>query len=88
MQFMNESLDVLFKNLSDDDFKYLSQEFSGDLLKLVKQKDVYPYEGRDNFKIFSEDKLPDRCKFFSSLRDQCTSEKDYLNAINVWKYLK
>ena len=38
MQFMNSSLDVLVKNLSDNDFKHLSQEFSGDLLKLVKQK--------------------------------------------------
>ena len=38
MQFMNSILDTIVKNLSDNDFKYLSQEFSGDLLKLVKQK--------------------------------------------------
>ena len=40
MQFMNSSLDVLVKNLSEicHLFKHLSQEFSGDLLKLVKQK--------------------------------------------------
>ena len=43
MQFMNSSLDALVNNLSDD-FKYLPQKFSGDLLKLVKQKGVYPYE--------------------------------------------
>ena len=36
MQFMNSSLDALVKNLSEIDFKYLSQEFSGDLLELVK----------------------------------------------------
>ena len=37
---MNSSLDALVKNLSDNNFKYLVifQEFSGDLLKLVKQK--------------------------------------------------
>ena len=29
MQFMNSSLDSLVKNLSNDDFKYLSEEFSG-----------------------------------------------------------
>ena len=40
MQFMNSSLDSLVKNMSDNDFKYLSEEFSGDLLKLVKQKGV------------------------------------------------
>ena len=36
MQFLNSSLDALFKNLSDNDLKYLTQEFSGDLLELVK----------------------------------------------------
>ena len=38
MQFMNSSLDALVKNLSDDDFKHLLQEFSGELLELVKEK--------------------------------------------------
>ena len=40
MQLMNSSLDALVKNLSDNDFQYSSQEFSGDLLELVKQKGV------------------------------------------------
>ena len=64
MQFMNSSLDSLVKNLSDNDFKYFSEEFSGEFLKLVKQIGVYPYEYMDSFKKFSENKLPDRCKFF------------------------
>ena len=63
MQFMNSSLDRLFKNLTGNGFNYLSQEFDGGLLKLVKQKWVYPYEYMDSFKRFSEDKLPDRSKF-------------------------
>ena len=41
---MNCSLDELVKNLSDEDFKYLSEEFSGEYLKLVKEKGSYPYE--------------------------------------------
>ena len=65
MQLMNSSLDSLIKNLSNNDFKYLSEEFSGKSFRLVKQKGVYSYEYMDNFKKFSEDKLPDRCKFFS-----------------------
>ena len=85
---MNSSLDAFIKNLSDNDFKYLSEEFSGDLLKLVKQKRVYPYEYMDSFKKFSEDKLPDRCEFFSSLKDEYINEKDYLHAINVWNTFK
>ena len=40
MQFMNFSLEALVMNLSDMDFKCLSQEFTGDLLELVKQKGV------------------------------------------------
>ena len=54
----------------------MSEEFSGEFLELVKQKGVYPYEYMDSFKKFSENKLPDRSKFFSSLKDECISESD------------
>ena len=40
MQFMNSSLDALVKNLTDNDFKYLSQEFNGEQLTLLKQKEI------------------------------------------------
>ena len=62
MQFMNSSLDALVKNLSDNGFKYFSEELGDEFVKLVKQKGVYPYEYMDSFERFSEDKLPDRCK--------------------------
>ena len=75
MQFMNSILDTLVKNLSDNDFKHLSQEFSCEFLKLVKQKEVYPYEYMDSFKKFFNDKLPDRCEFFSFLKDECIVKK-------------
>ena len=52
MQFMNSSLDALVKNLSDNDFKYSSQEFSGDLLEVVTKKWVYPCENMNIFKSF------------------------------------
>ena len=38
MQFMNSRLDAFVENLSDNDLKYLSQEFSDQLLGLVKPK--------------------------------------------------
>ena len=88
MQFMNFSLDSLVKNLSDDNFKYLSEELSGKFLRLVKQKGVYPYEYIDSFKKFSENKLPDRSKFFSSIKGKCISEKDYFKAVDVWNVFK
>ena len=40
MQLMNSSLDALVKNLSDNDFEYLSRKSSINLLQLVKQKVV------------------------------------------------
>ena len=86
MQFMNSGLDSLVKNLPDDDFRYFSEEFSSELLELIKEKGMYPYEYIDSFKKFSEDKLPD--KSFSSLKDECISEKDYERANNVWNAFK
>ena len=44
MQFTNSSLHALVKNLSEMNFKYLSQEFSGEQLRLIKQKGVYPFQ--------------------------------------------
>ena len=40
MLFMNSSLDKLVKNLSDSDFKCLSEEFSGEKLELVEKKEI------------------------------------------------
>ena len=37
-QFQSSSLDSLVKNLSEDDFNYLSQEFDKSKLDLVKKK--------------------------------------------------
>ena len=54
MQFMNSSLEKLVKNLADDDFKYLTQEFGSKNLELLKPKDAYTYEYMDSFKRFSE----------------------------------
>ena len=69
MQFMNSCLDKLVKNLSDSDFKHLSQECSGDLLQLIKQKGLYPYDDMIRFKKFLDKQLPDISKLFSSLKN-------------------
>ena len=84
MQLMNSSLDILVKSLLDNDFKHFSQEFSGEQLKLVKQKGVYPYEFVDSFENLSED----RCKFYSCLKDVSINKRNYLHANNVWNVFK
>ena len=38
IQFMNSSLEKLIKNLSDSDFKYLTEEFGSKNLELLKKK--------------------------------------------------
>ena len=76
IQFMNSSLDKLDENLSDDDFKYLTEKFGSANLELLKQKDAYPYEYIYSFKTFAEEKLPDRKYFYSSLKDGTTGDND------------
>ena len=86
MQFMNSSLEKLVKNLADNDFKYLTEAFGSKNLELL---DAYSYEHIDSFKRFSEEKLPDKKCFYSSVKDGTTgdngkrldghiSDKDYL----------
>ena len=43
-EFLSSSSDNLIKNLVKNDFKYLIQKFYNDILDLIKQKGVYPYE--------------------------------------------
>ena len=42
----------------------------------------------DSSKKFSENKLPDRCKSFSSLKEKCIGEKDNLKANDIWNVFK
>ena len=82
---MNSSLDKLANNLSDEDFKYLSEEFSGQKLELVKKKGIYPYEYFDSFKKIKENNLPEKDKFFSSLKDCGISEKKNIKELVMIK---
>ena len=63
MQFMNSSLEKLVKNLSDEDSKYLVEEFGSENLELLKQKGDYPYEYMNSLERFNEEKLPARNTF-------------------------
>ena len=54
MQFISSSLDKLVKNLLDQDFKYLAEEFSSKSLRLLKQKGAYPYEYMNSFEKCKE----------------------------------
>ena len=94
MQFMNSSLDKLIKNLPNEDFKYLVEEFGSANLELLKQKGDYPYEYVNSFERFNEEKLPARKYFYSSIKngkigddgkrsDGHISIKDYLTCEKI-----
>ena len=51
-EFMNSGLKNLLKNLPEDKFSHLSQEFFGKHVKLVKQIEIYPYEYMNSLKKF------------------------------------
>ena len=42
----------------------------------------------NSFKRFNKNKLPDKSKFFSSLKDSKINEKEYERVVNVWKVFK
>ena len=69
MQFMNSSLDEPVKNMSDEYFKYLEEEFGSENLELLKQKGNYPYEYINSFERFNDEKLAPRKYFYSSTKD-------------------
>ena len=92
---MNSSLDKLVKNLLDEDFKYLVEEFGSKNLELLKQKGAYPYEYMNSFERFNEKKLPARKYFYSSTKDGKIGDdgkisdghisfKDYLTCEKIW----
>ena len=94
MQFMNSSLNKFVKNLSDEDFKYLIEEFGSKNLKPLNQKGAYPYEYINSFERFKEKKLPARKYFFSSTKkgtidddgkisDSHISFKNYLTCLKI-----
>ena len=95
MQFMNFSLYKLVKNLSDEDFKYLVEEFGPECLEILKQKGAYPYEYMNSFKRLNENKLLARKYFYSSIKDGKISDddkisdghisvKDYMVCEKIW----
>ena len=70
-QFLSSPLDSLIKNLSKDDFKYLSKEFDNNALNLVKQK---RFENISDFEKFKEE-LSRKEKFYTSLTDIKINDK-------------
>ena len=90
--------------MSDEDFKYLVEEFGSKNLELLKQKSDYPYEYMNSFGRFNREKLSARKCFLNSTEDGKIGDdgnisdgnvsdghicvKDYLNCEKTWDKLK
>ena len=90
-QFMAESLDVLSRDLADNEMPAtkalveefmipVSDEFADQakreaLFKLLRKKGIYPYEYVDSHARFEEDKLPPHNMFYSHLSRSATLGK-------------
>ena len=75
--------------MSNGDFKYLVVEFGSENLELLKQKGDYPYEYMNSFERFSEEKLPAKKYFYSSIKDVKIGDDDKISNghISVKYYL-
>ena len=56
-------------------------------MELVKEKGVYTYEYMDSFEKFSEDKLPERSKFFSFVQNKHISKIYIYIHTNIHTYI-
>ena len=74
MQFMNSSLEKLVKNLSENNFKHLTEGFGSKNLGLLKHKGAYHYEYMNSSERFNEEKLSDGKYFYSSKKDGTTDD--------------
>ncbi|PFX17106.1 hypothetical protein AWC38_SpisGene18591 [Stylophora pistillata] len=87
-KFMASSLDELVKNLAKKGrpfFKNTGRYYSGEKLKLLMRKGVYPYEWMDSIHKLDEPQLPPKEAFFSKLSGRGISKKDYTHAQKVWR---
>ena len=84
--FIEGSLGKLSGNLLDKD-KIITKTHFPNNFELLKQKTVFPYEWLNKDDIFDKE-LPSIDKFYSSLKLQNVSEKEYNKAIDICKKLK
>ena len=84
--FVKGSLNDLSKNLNDKN-KIVTREHFSDNFELLNEKTCFPYEFITKENIYNEN-LPPIEKFYSSLKLDNISEKDYDKTLEIYKKLK
>ena len=85
MQFYKGSLNDLSKNLNDKD-KFITKEHFSDNFELMKYKVCFPYAFITKENIYNEN-LQSIENFYSSLKLDNISEKDYDKTLEIYKKL-
>ena len=83
-KFMASSLESLVGNLGLEKLIQTKKEF-GTRFELISRKGIYPYDYMNGIKKFSEEKLPQKEKFYSKLNDSNISDEDYDHTQRIWK---
>ena len=83
-RFMASILDKLASNLDDDQCKHLKEFYKEEeVFRLMRRKDIYPYEYMDSWKKFEETSLPQKDAFYSRLNRKGISDQDHEHAQQV-----
>ena len=84
--FIKGSLSKLSGNLLDKD-KIITKKHFPHNFELLKEKTCFPYEWLTKVNIYDKD-LPSMDKFYSSLKFQNISQKEYDKTLEIYKKLK
>jgi Recombination endonuclease VII len=70
------------------DMKNMRESILNSMLQLSVSKGIYPYEYMDSYERLDEKMLPPKEAFFSKLRNEGISDKDYEKAQRVWRLFR
>ena len=83
LQFLNESLEKLCKNLRREDFVYTERYSPPDKYEMLIRKGVFCYDYWDCPQKAYETKLPPHESFYSRLTEEHITEEDYQHVQKV-----
>ena len=86
-RFIASCLDKLSSNLKIDQFVTLKKYFSGNQLRLLLRKGVYPYDYVDCLKKLNETSLPPKDAIYSKLTGEGITDEDYQRLIQFGRKL-
>ena len=78
---------MTIKISGDESFERLKNEFPENT-KLLMEKGVYFYDYAGNYEVFSQIEFPPYSAFYSQLKDENITTKEYERGCNVYKTFK